>query len=437
VEDRHRPSPQRPSEPTLRAVARWVGAKTGLALPDSRLFEAEQAVRRAMEKDGVDDAEAWLVALAAGDAPADALIDELTIRETSFFRHPEHFALLRDTILPERAAARPPGHVLRVWSAGCASGEEAWSLRVTLDEAGWGGRSEVVATDIAPAALSRARAAVYRPWSMRGVDDAVRERLFAPTRGASGEELALRRGWKHGVRFLGHNLVVDPPAVADADVIFCRNVLLHVDRPTIRVAAIRLYEALAPGGWLVAGPSDPPLGDEAPFEVRLTSAGFVYRRPPATARPAEPPPALVLPPARRRATPEPADAIAAARGLMDVDPAAALRACTEALARHPLSVELRWLSALLHASGGDDHEAIVALHRALALDPGLVVGWLLLGTVLARTGDASGSARALRNTIAAARDAAPGPQPLADGATAAELAEAAGRELARMARGIG
>jgi chemotaxis protein methyltransferase CheR len=417
-------------------VARWVGARTGLALPDSRLYEAEEAVRRAMERAGVDDAEAWLTALASGEAPADELIDELTIRETSFFRHPEHFVLLREVILPERAAARPPGHVLRVWSAGCAAGEEAWSLRATLDESGWGDRSDVVATDIAPAALARARKAVYRPWSMRGVDEAVRERLFASSSGELGEELALRRGWKKGVRFLAHNLVTEAPAVVDADVIFCRNVLLHVDPRTIRAAAIRLYEALAPGGWLVAGPSDPALGDHAPFEVRLTSAGFVYRRPPATEERADVAPLVLTPPPRRR-RPEPADEIAAARALMDRDPAAAQRACTQALARHPLSVELRWLSALLHVARGDDREAVIALHRALTLDPGLVVAWLLLGTVLARTGDASGAARALRNTIAAAREAGPGPLPMADGATAGDLAEAAAGELGRLARGVG
>lgn len=98
----------------------------------------------------------------------DELVDELTVRETYFFRHAAQFELIRDQILPDLTSRYAPHHIFRCWSAGCSTGEEAYSLAILLFAIGFGNRSHVTGTDISLAALSRARAGKYGEWSLRG-----------------------------------------------------------------------------------------------------------------------------------------------------------------------------------------------------------------------------------------------------------------------------
>ena len=217
----------------------------------------------------------------------DMLVTELTIGETFFFREPGQMEFLRDSVLPLLSGQIGSSRPLRVWSAGSATGEEAYSLAMTLLEAGWSSPASILGTDIVPARLAVAQRGRYTQWSMRGVPDAMIERYFR----MQGTYYVLRDDVRRAVDFRVLNLAANeyPSALAgvvDMDVIFCRNVLIYFDMPNVEAIARRLLASLAPDGWLFLGASDPAIGELVPCEVVLTGAGLAYRRLPegATAR---------------------------------------------------------------------------------------------------------------------------------------------------------
>ena len=300
-------SPQHWRHPGYLAVIDLVAARAGL-LPPSCPASAMEGIDRAMARAGQSDFPTYLAQLEADAALLDDLLVELTIGETYFFRNPEHFHFVRHQVLPEVRRRRGPTHVVRAWSAGCASGEEPYSLAVLLMEEGYGQRMEVRATDVSRAALARAQVARYGEWSLRG-PEASRMRPFLHL---EGKRYTLDAQVRDRVHFGYLNLADDTwPSPAHGiwgmDVIFCRNVLIYFNRATIEAVARRLHASLADGGFLIAGPSDPSLGAYAPFETVLTDWGIVYHRP-ATGEaplrsfstfssfPSVPPPAPLPPP---------------------------------------------------------------------------------------------------------------------------------------------
>ncbi|AKJ08115.1 Chemotaxis protein methyltransferase CheR [Archangium gephyra] len=272
-------SPQAWRHPGYLAVIDLVAARAGL-LPPSCPAAAMEGIDRAMARAGQSDFPTYLAQLEADPALLDDLLVELTIGETYFFRNPEHFQFVRHQVLPDLRRLRGPTHRVRAWSAGCASGEEPYSLAVLLMEEGYGQRMEVRATDVSRAALSRAQVARYGDWSLRG-PEAGRMRPFLHL---EGKRYTLDAQVRERVHFGYLNLADDTwPSPAHGiwgmDVIFCRNVLIYFNRATIEAVARRLHASLADGGFLIAGPSDPSLGAYAPFETILTDWGIVYHRP--------------------------------------------------------------------------------------------------------------------------------------------------------------
>jgi chemotaxis protein methyltransferase CheR len=268
------------SQPAYETVARLVSDRTGLTFPPARRQSAECGIRRAMGRAGVTDV-ARYGALLAGDADAlDDLIVELTVGETYFFREPGQFRFLRHTVLPEVGRRRGPEHILRAWSAGCASGEEAYSLAILFAQEGLADRAHLLATDISRSALARARRGVYGDWSLRD-EGAV---AVGPFLTRHGNRYRLDEPIRRRVVFEHLNLALDTyPSFATGtwgmDLILCRNVLIYFDPDTVAAVARRLFQALAEGGWLITASSDPPLADKAPFEAVLAEEGVFYRRP--------------------------------------------------------------------------------------------------------------------------------------------------------------
>jgi chemotaxis protein methyltransferase CheR len=266
-------------------VAELVRERSGLVFPEVRVADVEAAVRRAMASRGLRAAgELADVMTRDGDA-RESLVAELTIGETYFNRDAGQFELLRTRILPELLAdPHTAGRPLRVWSAGCASGEEPYSVAMLFDELGAEGRAAIVGTDIARGRLRDAQRAIYSRWSLRGMPDPVRQRYFT-SRGAYFE-LSPRIRQRVDFRYL--NLAEDVfPSLSTGiwgmDVILCRNVLIYFDAPTVERVARRLIASLSENGWLVLGASDPPLAELVECDVVLTDSGLVYRRPGAAA----------------------------------------------------------------------------------------------------------------------------------------------------------
>jgi chemotaxis protein methyltransferase CheR len=273
------------SDPGFTAIAALIERETGLTWPVGRQDAAEAAMRRAMQRARVKALPQYLELIRTEPVAREELIAELTIGETYFFRDSNQFAALRETILPAIAATAEPGRELRAWSAGCASGEEPYSVAVLLNELGLKDRARVVGTDIARHRLAAARQARYTKWSLRGVETAVVRRWFRE----EGRHFHLEPAVREAVEFRYLNLAEDRyPSLSSGiwgmDLILCRNVLIYFDRDTVARVAARLVTSLADDGWLMLGASDPPIAEYVDCDVVVVGGGIAYRRAGAGAR---------------------------------------------------------------------------------------------------------------------------------------------------------
>jgi chemotaxis protein methyltransferase CheR len=400
------------SDPDFGAIARSVTAGCGLAFPPSRRPFAEAAFRRAIAAAGPRRVADYAARLASEPELLAALIAEVSVGETYFFRAPDQFAVLRTTVLPAlvRAAA---GRPLRIWSAGCSTGEEPYSLAMLLDASGLLEGSRLFATDVSPRAIPAARRGRYGPWSFRGDDLSFRERCFARTGNRWTIDARLRQ-----IDFRVHNLLDGPPAGGGFDLIVCRNVLLYFEGEALTRAAATLVAALAPGGRLVTSPTDPPLPNQPTLEHLPTPAGTIFGR--RTLRAAPP---LAATPARPAGPPHPPL------------PARPRPALPRRVPAPPADAESQLARALTLLDAGQPHQAAVAARRALFLDRTLAVAQLTLARALRLTARRAAAQRALERSIAlldalAPEDAVRG----AGGATAGRLRAVAAAELNLLAR---
>ncbi len=219
------------THPALEAVVRLLGERTGLHFPPERQDIAEQGIRRAMTRAGVTDLDRYRVLVGSDAAAFDDLIVELTVGETYFFREPAQFAFIQGVVLPEILRRLGPEHWVRAWSAGCASGEEAFSLAILFARQGLAGQAHLLATDISRAALARGCRAAYSGWSLRG-DGA---HAAAPYLQCKKNLHILDDAIRRAVTFQHLNLALDVyPSFATGtwgmDLILCRNVLIYSSR---------------------------------------------------------------------------------------------------------------------------------------------------------------------------------------------------------------
>lgn len=225
-----------------------------LGLAPSALVEArvDTALARLAEKNVALES---LAAFPFTSPPWQSVIGALTIGETNFFRQPGWFAQVEQQIL-RPALVRRDAKRLRVWSAGCATGEEAYSLamlvmKVLPDPSGWD--IGILATDINLAFLAEARSATFREWALREVDEPARERHFRKLESGRFELLPATR---NRVSFEPLNLCGAAPLPSGFDLIVCRNVLMYFAPERQRAIVQRLIASLAPGGWIATAPAE-------------------------------------------------------------------------------------------------------------------------------------------------------------------------------------
>lgn len=262
----------------LSRISVLIEQRTGMAQGAQSPANLEAVLREL----GGDNPEDFLHTLAYSSetaAPWQALLNALFIGETYFLRNRAHFNLLRQNILPEmitrqRTNAHPQ---LSIWSAGCASGEETYSLAITLFEAltdlpRWTVR--LIGTDINSHALGTAEQGIYRNWSFRHTDPVFQQQYFLP----------LEKGWqlkpfiREMVTFRQRNLLIGPP-IPQVDVIFCCNVLLYFEEVSVKRAEEMLYEALSPGGWLILGQAEALRFDRERWITHLFPGAVMYQKP--------------------------------------------------------------------------------------------------------------------------------------------------------------
>lgn len=257
-----------------------IAERLGLRFDDSRLtFLAELLARRASERHS--SVAAYLSALAAEPTQGGELGElarELTVGETYFFRHADQFQALREVALPERLSARAASRKLKLLSAGCASGEEPYSMAILLRERGVepGFDVSIQGLDLNPDALDKARRAVYSQWSLRETTSELRERWFE----RDGRDFRLDKSIREAVRFDQHNLTLPAPSLLPAgsfDIVFCRNVLMYFTPEQAAQVVSRLATALAPGGFLFLGHAETLRGLSHDFHLRHTHNTFYYQ----------------------------------------------------------------------------------------------------------------------------------------------------------------
>ncbi|HET7188981.1 MAG TPA: protein-glutamate O-methyltransferase CheR [Gemmatimonadaceae bacterium] len=267
------------TDPAFARVAEVVHLVSGLVFPPNRQPAAEAGMRRAMASLRIADPDALGRAVQGAGEARDAVLAELTVGETYFFRESGQLDVLRTDILPSLLEKRSDAAPLRIWSAGSASGEEPYTLAILLRELGWPHAARILGTDISRPRLASAQRGRYTRWSLRGVSEERIARWFE----RRGSHFQLDRAITAAVQFAPLNLIADEyPSAATTtlgqDVVLCRNVLIYFDMESVALIAARLLASLAPDGWLLLGASDPPLNGLVPCEVVMTPGGVVYRR---------------------------------------------------------------------------------------------------------------------------------------------------------------
>jgi chemotaxis protein methyltransferase CheR len=240
-----------------------------------------------------------------GDEELRRLLPLVTVGKTSFFRDERQFGAL-EAILPGLVArARDGGRRVAIWSAGCATGEEPYSIAMTVAEAGAGPEeAEILATDVNPEAVAFAARGAYEARRVREVREPFLSRYFD----ADGDRYLVRLGLRRLISAIRpHNLVsgIFPRATEAGgwDVIFCRNVIIYFDTATTQQVLTQFHGALAPGGYLFLGYSESLFRLFEGFELTEIAGAFLYRRPESSVRTGPPP--IPSPSARPHLVPMP------------------------------------------------------------------------------------------------------------------------------------
>ncbi len=387
-------------------LARYSGVYLDTA--QQRVLESGLAQRMALLGDTLDAYERRIMSPAGRDE-LQRLSELVVNHETVFFRNAPHLRALRETILLEQHRRKPAGVPIRIWSAGCATGEEAYSLAIVALETF--GRAlvrpvEIWATDLSELALEKARAGFYRGRSLNNVTPLLLERYFV----SRGDGFVVSDAVRALVRFERLNLLeAFPPAAYGVDAIFCQNVTIYFRPETRRTLIERFHRCLPEDGLLFLGFSETLWNVFDGFRSREVSGAYVYHKvelpaPPLRRRPPAIRPAATAE-ARRRTPPgtlPPApvdDDVLRLRQAQELLDAGAVEQAVELLRgvrpNSPLAPRALVLVARAHADRGELDLAVAEARRALEIDPLREDAYLLTGTVYARQGQWADAIREL------------------------------------------
>lgn len=399
---------------------------------NSRILERGLIRRmRAVHVDNFRDYFAYLEKYQESRQELKKLLGLLTVGETYFFRYLPHYEALIASVLPEFLERNRHKRSLRIWSAGCSSGEEPYSIAMMLLEhfpqlADWD--MHILATDINKRALRQAREGIYRPRALRVTEPRYRDKYFRSLGGA----YAIDRRVKEMVDFSYLNLQtgVFPSALngtAEVDILLCRNVMIYFRLPTIKRIVEKFSQCLCPGGYLFLGHAETLAYISDRFQRLQNAGGFYYRlregevskriAPSETVVPAAAPverkavpnlpPAQLPPPEPRRTTPAPApekpDLEAVYRKAVQAfnreDFQAASRNYDEILRHHPHHVSALVGKGFILANQGQYDIAVEFCDQALTVDDLCPEAYYLRGLILEMAEDFSGAVSEYRKAL--------------------------------------
>lgn len=403
----------------IPAITAMLEQKIGLDSASVGVSTISRAVAQRMKHCAAGDDGAYLALLNSSAAELQALIDEVAVPETWFFRDLVPFRLLSEVVVRDWVPAAAQGKILRLLSVPCSSGEEAYSIAMTLHDAGLTPRSFCIdAIDISTRALERARAGIYGKNSFRGDESHFRERYFHH----AGSSYELQAEVRNSVNFLHGNLL-DGELLRGAeryDVIFCRNLLIYFNRDKQEQALKKLHALLVPDGLLFLGHAEAGCIDNRFFSPVRRARAFAFRRTDeakASSAPAKQPLAAPAPTPRptpkarvRRAaaTPRTAPAQVAAppsaaeleRWLQEAQRLAdrgklaeAASLCNNYLEHNAGSADAYYLLGIVRTAEGDHAQAGQLFHKAAYLDPRHYQALIHLAIHAEQQGDAAAAAK--------------------------------------------
>jgi chemotaxis protein methyltransferase CheR len=248
----------------LSSLSDFLATQMGLHFPSNRWVDLERGILAAAKEFGFNEPEAcveWLLSSPLTKRQIETLASRLTVGETYFFREKQSFRALEGHVLPELIRSRATDRRLRIWSAGCATGEEPFSLAILLarmipDLASW--NISILGTDINPRTLQKASVGAYTMWSFRDCPTAIRENYF---KRIDEGHLVIRPEIRKMVTFSYLNLVEDiyPSLLNETnslDMIFCRNVLMYFALEQAKRVIQRFHRCLLDGSWLVVSATE-------------------------------------------------------------------------------------------------------------------------------------------------------------------------------------
>jgi chemotaxis protein methyltransferase CheR len=259
----------RPSFDRLRAIAL---KEAGIALAESKQALVEARVGRRLRALGLEDARAYVQLLDGDHSGAELVhfLDAISTNFTSFFREAAHFDDLRAEIQHRRQAGQTR---FRLWSAACSSGEEPYSMAMSVDDLLRGADWRLLATDLSTRVLAHAQRAIYPAEVVEKVPRGLRERHFVR---AAGDEYQVAPALRERITFRRLNLTSPFPMQGPLDVVFCCNVMIYFDREVRRRLVAEITRLLAPGGLLIISHSESLSGINPGLAVVRPS---VYRKP--------------------------------------------------------------------------------------------------------------------------------------------------------------
>lgn len=468
------------SDTLLAGLSHFVAARIGLHFPQQRWRDLERGIIAATPELGQPDPEScarWLLSAPLTRIHVEILASNLTIGETYFFREKKSLSIFETQIVPELLRSRRSGtRHLRIWSAGCCTGEEPYSIAMLLDRLipdpeKW--NITLLATDINPRFLRKAAEGIYSEWSFRDTPEWVRRRHF---KSLGDGRLELSAHIRKKVTFSYLNLADDVyPSVLNntnaMDVIFCRNVLMYFTPERVKQVVRNFHHGLIDGGWLVVSPTETSTTASSLFSAVEFPGAVLYRKtgdaapvPVATgqsaamAHPARllevSVPSVVvakMPPVRKKQAPVPAPIgsslrvpdddespstmarICANQGRLDE----AIEWCEKAIAIDKMNPARHYLLAAIRQEQGQIDAAAKSLNRALYLDSGFVLAHFAFGNLRLSQGQRREAERHFTNVLdtlqAHSQDEI---LPESDGLTAGRLAEIVTSVLASLPRSV-
>jgi chemotaxis protein methyltransferase CheR len=260
-----------------------VAERLGLHFEDGKLDFLADILRQRMEATGCDHFSSYqdrIDSSASDSKELRAVAEQLTVCETYFFRYTDHFRAFTETVVPDRIRAREHSRQLRILSAGCASGEEAYSVAMLIrdrlpDLASWD--VTILGIDVNTSMLEKALRGRYTTWSLRETPANLRATFFR----AEGRDFLLDGAVRSAVRFEERNLVKEDHLFWQSnafDIVFCRNVTMYFTPEATRAVIARISRSLAPGGFLFMGHAETLRGTSQDFHLRQTHKTFYYQR---------------------------------------------------------------------------------------------------------------------------------------------------------------